>query len=270
MTNNIHTVIESPEKKLITIRHFHSTAQEFASKVWKMQENKECTDEDIIKELKQEYRDNIWHDLYSTLSNKWTESFEEKRETYKQLMWRILTKPLIIQTSPYVRCIESLALLLSDYNKNIGKTLLNTRKELLEFEINNVPVTVRINDMLIERSLWNIFPDIFIPQVETNESNLTQSQKEKLWYYEKVNWWESMVNVMMRCKLMLQELYESPENQLWMSHQLFIWQLINTINKWSYYWYAVQDNRNIANGSISIFQMQEDKLVPTKIIAEMI
>ena len=59
MTNNIHTVIESPEKKLITIRHFHSTAQEFASKVWKMQENKECTDEDIIKELMQEYRDNI-------------------------------------------------------------------------------------------------------------------------------------------------------------------------------------------------------------------
>ncbi|MEI7477262.1 MAG: hypothetical protein WCJ81_01635 [bacterium] len=59
ITNSLDTILQTPEKKLITIRHFHSTAQEFASKVWEMQQAGKCKDEYSIKQLKNEYSKNI-------------------------------------------------------------------------------------------------------------------------------------------------------------------------------------------------------------------
>lgn len=254
MNPKIISALDSPNKKLITIRHFHSTLQGIDAQVQEMK-SVDCN-------FKMELIEKAWHDLYSTLSTKWVHDFQQKTPLYKQLIWKICSQPVIIQTSPYVRCVQTLALLLSEHNKSISHDLCNTRKELYEFEIDGVPVIVRINDMLMERDLRSMSTQAIKSESDQSELGLTLSQKQKLWYYQKLYWWESMVDVMLRCKAMLQEFYEWSENQFRVSHKLFLGQLINTVNKWSYYWYAEQDNRNLRNWSINIFEIQAKKLMP--------
>ncbi len=260
--------MDSPNQKLITMRHFRSKAQDFAAKLFELNEATQGgfrSDVDLVSALKAEYSREIWHDFFSWLSSKAQDFYESSYFLYKDLFSRILTDPVTIQVSPYRRCIETIALILSDCSPSLAMDIKNSRCEHYEFEIDGVPITLKVNDLLSERSMGNIIlPELLLPQEDTREGydQLTLPQKQRLRYYEKINGGESMVDVMVRCKLMLQEFIQSGENQVWISHNLFLNQLINTVKGSSYFGYADEDNKNLPNGYINVFDLQQGEVVP--------
>lgn len=266
LNKSLNSILDVEANKIIAIRHFHSNAQDFRANVFELESRNgwKLTNTRVINQLKEDYSKVIWHDFYAWLSQTWVNFYSNNRHKYKSLMAKILNKPLIIQTSPYIRCLESIWLILSDFNPSIVSSLTTSRREYYEFEVNKVPVILYFNDMLVERDMWNnIYPESLL-DIPSNDwaKYLTLAQKQKLRYYEKINWWESMMDVSIRCRLMLQDFLDQWANQLRMSHMLFINQLTNTVNRWSFYWFADESNKNIANGSVSIFQQEDRKMIP--------
>jgi len=248
---------------LITMRHFHSQAQEFYDET---QKDLKSSDDNInyLNERRVEYLKTIWSDLFASLSSNWIQSFEENKERYKNIILNN-KNDLLIQCSPYIRCKESLSLLIKELEPKIAKSLLETDKEGFDFKVDWKQITIQINDLLSEINAWNWVPDYLIPNNSSEESlYLSQEKLEQLWYYKKINWWESMVDLLVRCKLLKHDFDNQNISQLWISHQLFLNQFVNLLNNWSYYGYAKEDNFKLKPGMVSLFKFDSHKQLFSK------
>lgn len=269
--STISSLLQSPTQKLVTMRHFRSKAQEFELNLNKML-NAEAWDpsrtlhKGTIDWLRTQYSQEIGHDTFAGLCPDWIEFYKQNRDFYIWLLKSLLSAPLIVQTSPYTRAIHSLALILSDFEEWVAIALHEWQKEYFEFKIDWVPVIVKVNDLLTERNMWNnIFPDVlawFTPAQREGYNALSLDQKKKLWYYERMDWGESMIDVLVRCKLLLNDFICSWSNQVWVSHGGFLNQLANTTKEGSYHWFVAEDERDYPNWYINIFDLQQHRVKP--------
>ena len=281
---------EYPDTKSITfVRHLESKYNEYKEmikqtdkyKEFIAMDNSESKKQELAMHLMKNYKEIIWTDYQTQLSEKWKQQWEHLGNLYAKLIESNPSLfPSLIVVSPYLRT----RLTAKYFLQNVKWLDLDTEKilsekskiDLLTGSFQGKKVIVKLSNDVRERDHGKVLAPNYLREYFDATSPLTaaiadldESDNEEMHYYTVPNWWESQVQVEQRIKSHLYSLMKDKQDQILVfSHHLAIIAALNTIFSWTFNThYMLNQYWRPKNGSMTVVSQipktqsgQEDKL----------
>jgi broad specificity phosphatase PhoE len=230
--------------------------------------------------LLQDYRERIWFDAFTDISQEWHKQWE----AYGKLYGKLIAEnpdlfPTLIVVSPYLRTrltahyfLKYIDWLDLDLNKLIDP---HSKADLILWTFQGKPIRIKVENRARERDhgSW-VAPSFLRKYIEsldpfTTHWILSEDESDASYYFNAPAWWESQVQVEERTRSLLNFLSgEKDANIMIFSHHIAILAALNIIFAGSMNTYFnLDNNRKPQNGSMTILSQlsqtetwQEDKL----------